>query len=74
MILKRGHLTNKSDDRVHGAFEHHFGPRDGNLNDPIFKGSNTPGLPKKHKSKNNEKIKAFNARKAQIVRHNSSAT
>ena len=27
------------------AFEHYFGPRGGNLNDPIFKSSNARGLP-----------------------------
>ena len=27
------------------AFEHYFGPRGGNLNDPIFKSSNARALP-----------------------------
>ena len=27
------------------AFEHYFGPRGGNLNNPIFKSSNVRGLP-----------------------------
>ena len=44
IVLKKGHLTDKSDDRV-GHLNTTFARAGGDLNDPIFKSSNAQGLP-----------------------------